>query len=62
METLIKSYICEEQKKRTPTLETYKPCNNCIYYAWSCVDSQYVCKHPRSEEIEVKKVVEKLLF
>lgn len=40
---------CDEQKQRTIGLDTYQPCNNCIYYAWDFQGNQYICKHPNAK-------------
>lgn len=37
-------FVCQAQKKRNSALNTFKPCNNCIYYRWSFPSHKYHCK------------------
>lgn len=46
-------FVCESQMKRNNKLNTYKPCNNCLYYAWDYERNCYSC---RSDLGEVKQV------
>lgn len=37
-------FVCEVRKKRTQGYDTFKPCNNCVFYRWSFPMKKYLCK------------------
>lgn len=46
-------YFCKSQMQRNTKLVTYKPCNNCLFYAWDFVRNCYTC---HSDLGQVEKV------